>query len=74
MAGPNHHRSTSEALVAIVQDFPKERLSLQDLIDGLGERSFGFLLLLCAALGDAQLHPKEFCEHKVFARAREGLE
>jgi hypothetical protein len=46
MAGPNHHRSTSEALVAIVQDFPKERLSLQDLIDGLGERSFGFLLLL----------------------------
>jgi len=46
MAGPNHHRSTSDALVSIVQDFPKERLSLQDLIDGLGERSFGFLLLL----------------------------
>jgi hypothetical protein len=46
MAGSTNHRSTSDALVSIVQDFPKDRLSLQDLIDGLGERSFGFLLLL----------------------------
>jgi hypothetical protein len=41
-----HHRSTSEALLAIVQEFSGERMRLQDLIDGLGERSFGFLLLL----------------------------
>ena len=40
------HRSTSEALLAIVQEFSGERMRLQDLIDGLGERSFGFLLLL----------------------------
>ncbi|MEQ1755978.1 MAG: exopolysaccharide biosynthesis protein [Micropepsaceae bacterium] len=46
MAGTTNHRSTSDALISIVQDFPHERMSLQDLIDGLGERSFGFLLLL----------------------------
>ena len=46
MSGSNPHRSTSDALMCIVQEFPKDRLSLQDLIDGLGERSFGFLLLL----------------------------
>lgn len=46
MAGTTQHRSTSDALTSIVRDFPKDRLSLQDLIEGLGERSFGFLLLL----------------------------
>ena len=46
MTGTTSHRSTSEALLAIVRDFPGERMSLQDLMDGLGERSFGFLLLL----------------------------
>ena len=41
-----NHRSTSEALLTLVRSFPGERLRLQDLIEGLGERSFGFLLLL----------------------------
>jgi hypothetical protein len=36
----------SDALLQIVRNFPNERISLQDLLDGLGERSFGFLLLL----------------------------
>jgi hypothetical protein len=43
---PNNHRSTSEVLLALVREFPGERMRLQDLIEGLGERSFGFLLLL----------------------------
>jgi hypothetical protein len=41
-----NHRSTSEVLLALVRAFPGERMRLQDVIDGLGERSFGFLLLL----------------------------
>ena len=41
-----NHRSTSEVLLALVRTFPGERMRLQDVIDGLGERSFGFLLLL----------------------------
>lgn len=40
------HHSTSAALISIVREFPHERMRIQDLIDGLGERSFGFLLLL----------------------------
>lgn len=43
---PNNHRSTSDVLLALVREFPGERMRLQDLIEGLGERSFGFLLLL----------------------------
>lgn len=46
MANDNEHQRTSEAIVTIVQHFPHERMRLQDLIEGLGERSFGFLLLL----------------------------
>jgi hypothetical protein len=41
-----NHQSTSEFLLSLVREFPGERMRLQDLIDGLGERSFGFLLLL----------------------------
>ncbi|MEQ1863050.1 MAG: exopolysaccharide biosynthesis protein [Micropepsaceae bacterium] len=41
-----NHRSTSEILLALVRAHPEERMSIQDIIDGLGERSFGFVLLL----------------------------
>ena len=42
----NNHRSTSDVLLALVREFPGERMRLADLIEGLGERSFGFLLLI----------------------------
>lgn len=48
-AAPNH-RSTSEVLLSLVRDFPSERISIQDIIDGLGERSFGFVLLMFGLL------------------------
>lgn len=38
--------STSRILHALAHNHPGERISVQDLVDGLGERSFGFLLLL----------------------------
>ena len=41
-----NHRSTSEVLLALVRSHPGERMTIQDIIDGLGERSFGFVLLL----------------------------
>jgi hypothetical protein len=53
----NNHRSTSEALVAIVRDFPREQMTLQDLMDGLGERSFGFVLLLFGVLSAISIIP-----------------
>ena len=40
------HQSTSDALISIIRNHPHERMRIQDLIEGLGERSFGFLLLL----------------------------
>lgn len=52
-----NHRSTSEALLAIVRAFPKERMTLQDLMDGLGERSFGFVLLLFGVLSAIAIVP-----------------
>ncbi|MBI1211403.1 MAG: hypothetical protein GC190_08070 [Alphaproteobacteria bacterium] len=45
-AGDANHRSTSEVLLSVIRDHPGERMSLQDVINGLAERSFGFLLLL----------------------------
>ena len=41
-----NHRSTSDVLLSLVREFPGERMKLADLIEGLGERSFGFLLLI----------------------------
>lgn len=38
--------STSRILHALALNHQGERISIQDMIDGLGERSFGFLLLL----------------------------
>lgn len=52
-----NHRSTSEALLAIVRAFPNERMTLQDLMDGLGERSFGFALLLFGVLSAIAIIP-----------------
>jgi hypothetical protein len=52
-----NHRSTSEALLAIVRAFPNERMTLQDLMDGLGERSFGFVLLLFGVLSAIAIVP-----------------
>jgi hypothetical protein len=38
--------STSELLLALVRNFPRDRITIQNIIDGLGERSFGLVLLL----------------------------
>lgn len=46
MTAHTEHLRASDALLQIVRNFPNERISLQELLDGLGERSFGFLLLL----------------------------
>jgi hypothetical protein len=46
MTAQTEHLRASDALLQIVRNFPNERISLQELLDGLGERSFGFLLLL----------------------------
>jgi hypothetical protein len=53
----HNHRSTSDALVAIVRAFPGEQMGLQDLMDGLGERSFGFVLLLFGVLSAIAIVP-----------------
>lgn len=53
----NNHRSTSEALVAIIDAFPAEEMTLRDLMEGLGERSFGFVLLLFGVLSAIAIVP-----------------
>lgn len=53
----SNHRSTSEVLVEIVRAFPSEEMTLQDLMDGLGERSFGFVLLLFGVLSAIAIIP-----------------
>jgi hypothetical protein len=46
MTAQAEHLRASEAILQIVRNFPNDRISLQDLLDALGERSFGFLLLI----------------------------
>ena len=46
MTTDGNHRSTSEVLLGVIREHPGERMSLQNIIDGLAERSFGFLLLI----------------------------
>jgi len=53
----HNHRSTSEVLVEIVRAFPIEEMTVQDLMDGLGERSFGFVLLLFGVLSAIAIVP-----------------
>jgi hypothetical protein len=40
--------STAEVLLGLVRNHPGERIALGDIVNGLAERVFGFLLLLCA--------------------------
>jgi hypothetical protein len=49
--------STSELLLALVRNFPQDRISIQNLMDGLGERSFGFVLLLFGLLSAVAVVP-----------------
>lgn len=52
-----HHQSASESLLRVVREFPGERMRIQDLMDGLGERSFGFVLLLFGLLSAIAIVP-----------------
>ena len=54
-----HHnnRSASDVLLELVRAFPRERISVQDLIDGLGDRSWGFALLLFGLLSAIAIIP-----------------
>ena len=40
------HSTSSKILTGIAANHPRDRISIQDMIDALGERSFGFLLLM----------------------------
>jgi hypothetical protein len=42
------HSASSQILAGIAANHPHERISIQDIIDALGERSFGFLMLMFA--------------------------
>jgi hypothetical protein len=42
------HSTSSKILAGIAANHPRDRISIQDIIDALGERSFGFLLLMFA--------------------------
>ena len=53
----NSHRSTSQVLLDLVRKFPGERMTLQDVMNGLGERSFGFVLLLFGVLSAIAIVP-----------------
>lgn len=53
----SHHQSASDVLLKVVREFPGERMRLQDVIDGLGERSFGFVLLLFGLLSAIAIVP-----------------
>lgn len=49
--------STSELLLALVRNFPRDRISIQNILDGLGERSFGLVLLLFGLLSAVAVVP-----------------
>jgi hypothetical protein len=53
----SNHRSTSDVLLTLMREFPRERITIQDIIDGLGERSFGFVLLLFGLLSALAVIP-----------------
>lgn len=40
--------ATSDVLLRLVRNFPGERLTMGDIVDGLEDRAFGFLMLLFA--------------------------
>lgn len=39
-------RSTSDILLALLREHPNDRITIQDIIDALGPRGFGFVLLI----------------------------
>lgn len=49
--------SASELLLALVRNFPRDRISIQNILDGLGERSFGLVLLLFGILSAVAVVP-----------------
>jgi hypothetical protein len=56
-AGGVNHRSTSDVLLSVIREHAGERMTLQQVMDGLAERSFGFLLLLFGLLSAIALVP-----------------
>lgn len=52
-----NHRSTSEVLLGVVRAHSGERMTLQEIIDALAERSFGFLLLLFGLISAIAIVP-----------------
>jgi hypothetical protein len=52
-----NHRSTSQVLLEVMRNHPGERMSIQDIMDGLAERSFGFLLLLFGLISAIAIVP-----------------
>ena len=52
-----NHRSTSDVLLGVIREHPGERLSIQDIMNGLAERSFGFLLLLFGIISAIAIVP-----------------
>jgi hypothetical protein len=49
--------STSELLLALVRNFPRDRITIQNLVDGLGQRSFGLVLLLFGLISAVAIVP-----------------
>jgi hypothetical protein len=46
--GDDEFLATSDVLLHLVRNFPGERLTVRDIIDGLEDRAFGLLMLLFA--------------------------
>ena len=52
-----NHRSTSQVLLDVIGEHADARMTIQDLMDALAERSFGFLLLLFGLLSAIAIVP-----------------
>jgi hypothetical protein len=46
MKANDDKRSTSEILLELLRQHPRDRITIQEVIDSLGERGFGFVLLI----------------------------
>lgn len=57
MTADANHRSTSDVLLSVIREHPGERMSIQDIMNGLAERSFGFLLLLFGIISAIAIVP-----------------
>jgi hypothetical protein len=56
MSDPNN-RSASDVVIELVRTYPGERISIQNLMNALGERSWGFALLLFGLLSAIAIIP-----------------